>query len=226
MRQSLRNIYLSSSRYSRYLIAVGNDTKKAKRLYNANIRLAQAFHPVISQFEVVLRNCIHNRLSVHFNDADWILNQRQGFMNHQSLSFSNYFLKACVNKTRNNLIRRNVNVTSGKIISDQTFGFWVAFFLSHHYGLLSGQLIHIFPNKPASENRAHIYDKLDKIKNFRNRVNHCEPLCFSGNAIDCTEAVEIMNLINDLLNWIDPELSDFFSGLDNIQTKVNNILSL
>ncbi|MGA9212014.1 hypothetical protein [Kaistella sp.] len=42
------------------LPAVGNDNKRAKKRYLANIRLAQAFHPVISQFEVVLRNCINN----------------------------------------------------------------------------------------------------------------------------------------------------------------------
>lgn len=77
-----RNKYLSRPRFNRYLNAVGNDNKRAKKLYLANIRLAQAFHPIISQFEVVLRNCINNNLAAHFTDIDWIINQKTGFMSH------------------------------------------------------------------------------------------------------------------------------------------------
>lgn len=58
MKSDLRYKYLSRPRYNRYLIATGNDISRAKRLYNANIRLAQAFHPAITQFEVVLRNSL------------------------------------------------------------------------------------------------------------------------------------------------------------------------
>ena len=147
-------------------------------------------------------------------------------MNHSSLSTSHYFLRTSITKTETNLRRKRIPITSGKIISDQNFGFWVSLFLSHHYGLVSGQIIHIFPNKPIRETRASIYDKLDKIRNFRNRVNHCEPICFRGNTIDCTESLTILNSIYDLLNWIDPELEKFFDGLDNVRNKINQINSI
>ena len=55
MKKQLRYKYLSRPRYNRYLAATANNNEKAKRLYNANIRLAQAFHPILSQFEVILR---------------------------------------------------------------------------------------------------------------------------------------------------------------------------
>ncbi|MDQ1151871.1 hypothetical protein QE382_003855 [Sphingobacterium zeae] len=186
MKIELRNKYLSRPRYNRYLIATANNKIKAKRLYNANIRLAQAFHPLLSQFEVVLRNKLNIVLTSHFNDPDWIITQKNGFMRHQSLRNSHYFLKTCIQKSEHKLNRRGIPITNGKIISDQTFGFWLAFFLPHHYTLVNGQPIHVFIHKPALENRASIYDKLDKIKNFRNRVNHCEPICFSGHNIDCS----------------------------------------
>lgn len=49
MKIDLRHKYLSIPRYNRYLQATQSDKPRAKRLYNANIRLAQAFHPVFGQ---------------------------------------------------------------------------------------------------------------------------------------------------------------------------------
>lgn len=130
MKTALRNRYLSTPRYSRYLIATANNTRRAQRLYTVNIRLAQAFHPILSQFEVVVRNSINTVLASHFADPNWIITQKTGFMRDASLRPSNYFLKTAVEKTENNLRRRHIPVTSGKIISDQTFGFWSAFFFA------------------------------------------------------------------------------------------------
>jgi len=209
MRLELRNKYFSRTRYNRYLNASGNNNDRAKKLYNANIRLAQAFHPILSQFEVVLRNSLNIILSTHFTDPDWIINQKTGFMRDNSLRSSHYFLKTCVQKTENKLARRAIPITAGKIVSDQTFGFWLSFFLSHHYSLVRGQPIHIFPHKPLAENRASIYDKLNDIKNFRNRVNHCEPLCFNGHTIDCSLSLDIRTKLYNLIEWIDPQMVVF-----------------
>lgn len=226
MKNELRNKYLSRPRHNRYLNATDNDKNRAKRLYNANIRLAQATHPLLTQFEVVLRNSLNSQLSSHFVDTDWIINQKNGFMRNNSLRHSNFFLRRSILKTEDKLTRRRIPITSGKIISDQTFGFWIALFLRHHYSLIAGQPLHIFVNKPASEDRASIYSKLNDIRNFRNRVNHCEPLCFNGNNIDCTQTLDIRSKLYDLIKWIEPELVPFFESIDNIQNKVNNILRI
>ncbi|MHB1278530.1 MAG: Abi family protein [Bacteroidia bacterium] len=226
MKLELRNKYLSRPRYNRYLVATANSHVRAKKLYNANIRLAQAFHPILSQFEVVLRNSLNIILSAHFADADWIINQKTGFMRDPSLRRSHFFLKSCVLKAEGKLTRRSIPITGGKIISDQTFGFWIAFFLPHHYSLVGGQPIHAFAHKPSTENRASIYDKLDDIKKFRNRVNHCEPLCFAGGSIDCATAIEIRNKLYELLEWIDPDMVPFFESIDNIRNKIDNIMRI
>lgn len=223
MKTELRNKYLSNPRYNRYLIATNNNKIRAQRLYTANIRLAQAFHPLISQFEVVIRNCLNIILSSYFRDPDWIINQKSGFMKNPSLRTSHFFLKTCIQNTENKLTRKAIPITSGKIISDQSFGFWLAFFLAHHYSLVGGQPIHIFPHKPAIEDRASIYSKLNHIKNFRNRINHCEPLCFSGHNISCNEAIRIQALLYDLVEWIDPALLPFFKKIDNISGVVSKI---
>ena len=226
MRNELRNKYLSRPRNNRYLNATANDKNRAKRLYNANIRLAQAMHPLLTQFEVVLRNSLNVQLSSYFVDTDWIINQTNGFMKNPSLAHSHYFLRNAVLKTEKKLNRRSIPITNGKLISDQTFGFWIALFLPHHYSLIGGQPIQIFINKPTTEDRASLYSKLDDIRNYRNRVNHCEPLCFNANNIDCTETHNIRRKLYDLLSWIEPELVPFFESIDNVQSKIDNIMRI
>jgi hypothetical protein len=226
MNNQLRNKYLSRSRYNRYLSASGNDNNKAKRLYNSNIRLAQAFHPIITQFEVVLRNSLNLQLTSYFADTDWIINQKNRFMRDSSLRNSGFFLRNSILKSENKLISRNISITSGKIISEQTFGFWIAFFLAHHYRLIGGEPIKIFRHKPASENRARLYSKLDEIRKFRNRVNHCEPLCFTGSTINCSVALDIQKKIYELIGWIEPQMVPFFNKIDNVQNKINKLMSI
>lgn len=223
MKIILRHRYLSKPRYNRYLNVVGGDIVRAKKLYHANVRLAQSFHPVISQFEVVLRNCINNKLSSYFNDSNWIINQKNDFMSDASLGTSRYFIKTQVIKTERKFRKKGIPVTNGKIVSEQSFGFWLALFLPHHHSLLSGQLIHIFPNKPSSVNRANIYGRLNQIREFRNRVNHCEPLCFEANEINCAKAEEVLKDIYELLSWIGSDTIPFIKVFDNIEGKINRI---
>lgn len=224
MRIDLRNTYLSKPRYNRYLNATGNDIKRAKRLYNANIRLAQSIHPLLTQFEVALRNSLNIHLASYFGDSNWILTQKNGFMHDKSLSRSKYFLRKSVLKSERKLIQKGIPMTGGKIISDQAFGFWIALFLSHHYSLIGGQPIKVFSNKPPSENRASLYNKLNEIRKFRNRVNHCEPICFKGANVDCTVILEMRSTLYDLVYWMEPDLVPFLEDLDNVQNKVNRTM--
>ena len=133
MRNELRQKYLSNPRYERYLNATQYNASRAKRLYNANIRLAQSIHPILTQFEVILRNSLNIQLSNYFNDSNWIITQKTGFMNHNNLRRSNFYLKRSVEDAERGLNRRRIPITSGKIIAEQNFGFWISLFLGHHY---------------------------------------------------------------------------------------------
>ncbi|MCP1384202.1 hypothetical protein [Runella salmonicolor] len=225
MKSEIRNKYLSRVRFNRYLSATANNSKRAERLYNANIRLSQAFHPILSQFEVVFRNGINNVLSTYFTDNEWIINQKNGFMNDTSVR-PKLYLRKCVEKTERMLSDRHIPPTSGKIISDQTFGFWTAFFSTPYYPLVGGRPIQVFAHKPAAENRSSIFQKLEDIRMLRNRINHCEPICFNNHHIDCTNVLSVRNSIIDLASWIDPELTPFFKKIDNTQNKINQILTI
>jgi hypothetical protein len=77
--------HLSIPRINRYLTLCGNKTKAAK-LYKGNLAIAQAFHPILGVFEVVLRNHLYNAVANYFRDIDWIINQQAGFMSAPPLT--------------------------------------------------------------------------------------------------------------------------------------------
>ncbi|MFK8102318.1 MAG: hypothetical protein AB8G15_07335 [Saprospiraceae bacterium] len=190
---------VSQPRLDRYLAACVNSKVKAQKLYKANLRVAQAFYPLLNLFEIILRNKIHYRLSAHFANPDWIVVERMGFMSDNSLRGSNFFLKNQIEKAERKLRRRGSRITAGKVIAEQTFGFWTSLFDPHHYRLLRGSIINCFPNKLTTVNRSEISVKLQRIRDFRNRIYHNEPICFDRNQINFRIAEDIKNDIYDLL---------------------------
>lgn len=132
MRFSNFRSYFSSPRIGRYLTACANDTKRCVKLYNANLQVTQAFHPLLGSLEVIIRNGINDQLTSYFADPDWIINQKAGFMVDPILTYTNkktgkvetnkFFLNA-VKGAERKLIKKGIGITSGRIISEQTFGF-------------------------------------------------------------------------------------------------------
>lgn len=221
--------FLSAPRIGRYLAATGSDQARADLLYRTNLEIAQAFHPLLGVLEVILRNQINTVLSSHFNDSNWIINQKTGFMADPSLKHRDYrtgkfivndFLKHSVEKSEMRFGRLRVPVTSGKIISDQSLGFWTDFFEVHHYKLLLGRPIKIFGHLASGNGRKEVSDRLTKIRQFRNRINHNEPICFNQNNIDFNYVVEIYNAIIEILQWIDPEICGWIKDIDVVNFKI------
>jgi len=218
--------YLSQPRLDRFLVATGNSKSKAQKLYRINLRTAQAFYPVLNLFEIFFRNMVHYQVSSYFANPNWIITEKNGFMNHPSLTSSRFFLKTSISKAERTIHRKGGIVTTGSIIAEQSFGFWTSLFDTHHYRLIGGIVIHCFPNKPNHVNRNIINQKLNNIRGFRNRVYHNEPICFNRNAIDFTEAANIKTEIYELLKWIDADLIDYveyFNGIDMKISMANNI---
>ena len=231
MRFQKVRLYLSSSRIDRYQIATGNSLTKAVKLYKANLKIAQSFHPILGILEVTLSNRINTILSGYFADPDWIINQKNGFMIDSSLTYQNYrtkrmvtndYLKSSVEKSERRLRRLRIPVTSGKIIADQTLGFWTDLFELSHYRILRGRPIQVFNHLPAGIGRTDVCDRLNKVRKFRNRINHNEPICFDGNNIDFTHAEDVYNSIIELISWIDPELIEWILNMDSVMIKINN----
>jgi len=224
-------LYLSAQRIGRYLMATGYKKTSAVKLYKANLKIAQAFHPLLGVLEVVLRNRLNVILSAHFKDPDWIINQKNGFMMHPTLSYfdqktgrkvTNDFLKSSVEKSEKRIRRLGLPITTGKIIADQSLGFWTDLFEVYHYRLLLGRPIQIFNNLPSGHGRKQVCDKLNKIRQFRNRINHNEPICFNGNMVDLSYAENVYNAIIEILIWIDSDIITWIKNLDSVLLKIQN----
>lgn len=213
--------YLSQPRLNRFLLASGNSKTKAQKLYRANLRVAQSFYPVLNLFEIFLRNIFNYQVSAHFANPNWIITEKNGFMNDHSLHTSRFFLKNSILSAERTIRRKGGLVTAGKVVAEQSFGFWTSLFDTHHYRLIGGIVIHSFSNKPAGINRSAISQKLNRIREFRNRVYHNEPICFNGNAIDFTYAENIKDEIYEMLNWIDADLKDYVEYFDAIDNKIS-----
>lgn len=222
--------YFSSPRIGRYLTACSNDHKRCTKLYQANLKVAQAFHPLLGSLEVILRNGINDQLTSYFADPDWIINQKTGFMIDPQLRYinkktgqqeTNRYLVNSVKNAESKLRKRGVGITSGRVISEQTFGFWTDLFQNHHYKILKGRPIKMFKNLPPGYGRTEILKELTNVRQFRNRINHNEPICFIGASIDFSNTLAVHASILNLLQWINPELTSWIKDLDKAQSIIS-----
>ena len=228
--QKFARLY-SYSRISRYLKASKGNKKKAQQMYYANARLAQAFQPLISFFEVILRNQLHYAIAKHFGDVQWLLNQKDGFMSDPSLTHivkktgktkTNDFLKKEVEKSEKTLMGKGRNVTAGRVIAELNLGFWNSLYETHHYALLHGVPCTIFRGLPTGYGRKEINAIIQNIRIMRNRVSHNEPLCFDNRKFDMTYVKQMYVLINDFFTWINPNIIPTMAqeALDNVQSEI------
>jgi hypothetical protein len=220
MQYSKLEQFTSKPRLDRFLISCANSRVRALDLYDANLRVSQAFYPIMNLFETFLRNCINDKLSIHFGDTAWIINQKTGFMSDASLK-PEFRIKALVLKAERNT---RGTITPGKIIAEQTFGFWTSLFEPRHYRLINGYVIHCFPNKPSHVNRIYLANTLKEIREFRNRIYHNEAICFSNITIDFTHAKHIKNKIYNLLEWMDNDLQAYVNQFDKIDMAIAHAL--
>ena len=172
--------YASVQRMARFYAATGSKTE-AVELYRVNLPVSQAFYPILNLTEIFLRNSLYASIENHFSNSDWIIIEKSGFMDSHSLARSGYYLKNCVIKAENKMLRKGISISADKVMAEQSFGFWVSLFEPAHYKLTGGSVIQSFPHKPARINRKAIFSILSKIRDFRNRIYHNEPVCFRMN---------------------------------------------
>lgn len=214
--------FVSKPRLERYLYCCLNSQTRALELYKANLNVSQAFYPILNLIETFLRNNINNQLSQHFANSDWIIHQKNGFMNDPSLG-PKYWLKNQIEKAEKNTKGR---ITAARIISEQTFGFWTCLFEPSHYKLISGYVIHCFPNKPRQINRNNILKNLNEIREFRNRIYHNEAICFNKMNIDFAQAIKTKKLIYEILEWMDADLKNYVSQFDRIDNEIRIAMAI
>lgn len=213
-------LFVSAARLRRYLLACGNSKERALELYKANLLLAESFYPILNYFEIFFRNSINRELIRFFNDTNWIITGKNGFMNHRKLAGTRYFLRDCVIKAEYSLRQRGRHVTHSAIVAEQTFGFWASFFEAKPFGLVGASVLNAFPLRPSPTSRSTIRDMLNEIREFRNRVYHNEPICFNGRHIDFSEAESARLKMYTLLSWVDKDLCSHVRYFDRVEKRL------
>ncbi len=217
---------LSHARLSRFLKACNGDKQKALKLYRLNIELSQNFYAILSMFEVALRNAIDVHYSNHFNDKEWLKNQciGKGFLNDNAFQTGRFKSKKKVDSAIREL---GVRYTHDRVIASLSFGFWVNLFAPIQFRLAGQNLHKIFPNRPKGTLPKLIFNELNIILDFRNRVAHHEPICFNGSqSINLTNVVNTYTSIIKLTQWLGIDNVRFLKDLDNTNQIISEINSL
>ena len=213
--------YISPIRLRKYKDICSQDMKKTLKVYQANLRISQAFYPILSLFEVVLRNALNESLSNHFNDNNWLNTRRNRLMQTYTKNgiqkTNDYLLKEVVkteNKIKQDIKKREgivvPSIDNDKILSSLSFGFWTALFDKNQHKALSGIPLTVFKKLPPQSSREKIYDKLTRIRDFRNRLYHNESIIFDITTNNSTlfSLQKAENVIEDIKDFF------YYFGLD------------
>ena len=215
-------VAFSPARLSRYRAACGGDTRKAMTLYRYNVKLCQKYYAVLNIFEIILRNAIDRHFRAYYNDPNWIEHQLQtGGM----LAYSPK--KAEAQKHIHDLMKKG-KLTPDKVVAAQSFGFWTYLFNKIPFNAGGKKILEIFPNKQLGLGQKAVYNELQDIKQFRNRIAHHEPICFDvlGNR-NLSYMQQNYNTILKYISFLGYSDKQLLYGYD-VQTKelINKIMSL
>jgi hypothetical protein len=184
MKESLIKQFISEDRFKSY------DNLEE---YSKNLIFSQNAYIPLSILEVALRNALNNHLSNKISDI-WY---EDDFLTKDSIEK--------VSQAKSLLIKRREKTDKEKIIAELSFGFWVNLFKKpYDKKLRINDIKTIFPNLPNKEekliNREIIFNKLNHIRNFRNRVFHYEKVLNKHNYNNINEDIfEIIKYFDDEL---------------------------
>ena len=143
--------FLSEKRLSKY-----GDTNKPETIkeYFFNVKLCESFYPLLSQFEVALRNKIDFVFSKYMG-KNWIFD----------------FVKQ-----DEKLIDEKLITDRNELIDSLTFAFWSRLFMSNYDDMIWNKypniLSEIFSKRQAFIRLEKVCFEIDQIRRYRNRFSH------------------------------------------------------
>jgi hypothetical protein len=194
---------LSEKRLATYYSLFPNDKQKAIQYYQLNTQISESLYPLLSNFEVVLRNSIHNSFKVHYKTDDWY-----ALITYRELEDQIRVAKAKILASHN-------QITTDKLVAELTLGFWTSLLNKQYAKDLWKPMMYAFPLiSNQLKHRDKIAFKLNQIRKFRNRIFHYEPICNNLSALSTNHGniLEVLHWINaDIVNWT--KQIDRFDGL-------------
>lgn len=200
----------STQRMDKYFKRYPKDDAKAIAHYKTNIELSEAFYAVLSLYEVAFRNSLNRELTDHFGTVDWYLKIASvpGLKN----------LNGSIQTAQKHIANRNETITANKVIAELTMGFWVRLFNAEYELILWKPLRKAFPYLEKSERqRNNVSAPINKIRDFRNRVFHHEPISWNLDRLS-----ETHERILKVMGWLNEDLPQVAKEIDRVPQIINN----
>lgn len=201
----------STQRMEKYFNHYPDDDERAILHYKSNIELSESFYPVLSMFEVALRNSLNRELTEHFGTSDWYL--KIGSVN----GLRN--LKNSINTAKKHIANRDETITANKVVAELTLGFWVRLLNTEYERILWKPLRKSFPYLDKRQRqRNKVSAPVNKIRNFRNRVFHHEPISWRLDKLE-----ETHHRIIKVMGWINKDLPGLANTIDRAPKVINDV---
>ena len=194
----------STQRMQKYFDRYPDDEEKAIVHYKSNIELSESFYSVLSMFEVAFRNSLNRELTDFFGTADWYLRiyTVNGLRN----------LRNSINLAERHIINRDEIVTADKVIAELTLGFWVRLLNAEYERILWKPIRKAFPYLEKNKRqRNNVSAPVNKIRDFRNRVFHHEPISWNLDKLE-----ETNRRIITVMSWINKDLPTLANEIDRV----------
>ena len=186
---------LSTPRFGTFLTARNNNILKALQLYHWNAQISAAFLFPLHVFEIAIRNAVANAAASFYRTDEWPWSIAFETSLPTTRSARKFSPRRELIGTRD--WHSRPEQTTGKVISELKFAFWVSMYTGRHDGRLwNAYLRREYPNIPpdlsVTQGRDNIHLTADKVRDLRNRIAHHEPI-FSRDLK--TEYDEIANVV-------------------------------
>lgn len=194
---------LSPARLARYLPEARGNKHLALRLYVWNARLCEAFYLPTQLAEVAARNAIHRSVERRFT-ATWYANPAFHSILRPRLKEELDKVAADEQRARGHLF------TVNHVVAGLSFGFWLNLLTSSYTNQLwANGLRSSFPALPRHIGRQALYDRLDQLRKFRNKIAHHYAI------FDKNPRAELANTMS-IIEWICPETHWFATELSTV----------
>lgn len=222
---------ISTSRLGTYrtLISSINDTKVIEN-YIYNAKISENFYMLLQNLEVTLRNAIYDSYNIIGFSRDFFYLRQQDTRRLFQREYHSYACWKMIGTVKHHMNRNGITITDGKIISDLNFGFWTTLLEENHYKTLIWRQIFrlVFPHYPHGgiiDNDVDVVsNKVNKIRQFRNRIFHYEPI------INRPNLTQDRDDILEVIGWINPEMQklskiyDEYNFLTHEKVRISKLL--
>src|SRR5271155_1313070 len=163
--QSKFNRTITIDRLTSYLAVTKGDTASAIMLYERNTMISEGLYGILQPLEISVRNAIHDVMSKDTARLDW----------YELPLFQPQEIRT-IAEAKANITRWKKTISPGRVVSELTFGFWVKLISAKYEKTL--WVPHLYKSFPAlrKPDRVTIFNRLDNIRNLRNRVAHHEQI--------------------------------------------------